>query len=162
MFKRLRRWVNDHAVLVCCVGFAPWLEAFLTVHWTAPNCSAPVDGPVWPASGFPFPYQHYPGATSLQRDLMPHLYLLALLVYAMALVPLATLVVSRFPRAAKRLPWVALLMSTLWWAALGFEFSECLLVPVWDIGDSYAPYFDYRPASLGFHHWPPECLPEHS
>lgn len=144
--------------MLLAVGVAPWIEAAFTVKWAVPYCSSQVDGPAWPATGFPFPYQVFSGVSSLEYLFMPHVYLCDLAVYAgfLFLALRIVLPVSGRVRRAGGLAGVGLGLFAI--VAVFLALNMRTLIPVMNIGDdSYGRYREYRPVGLSVFHHPREC-----
>lgn len=131
------------AAFLFTLGLVAAAEMLITVEWSFPYCNDPRDGPASAVYGAPLPYERWSGASSLQYDFVPHLYILNLGILCAATWPL-------FRRLSHR--WSAVNDRRI--GMLGL--SLCLLVGGWHIfylssnlgspvaSLEHAPYDSYR------------------
>jgi hypothetical protein len=143
---------HNLAALILSVGIVALLEVVLTIEWSSPSCSrGNSDGPVAAAFGMPFPYVRWCTALSWQYDMMPHVYVLNLVILVLLALPVSRAVVmhARRPRLAFV---VGIALGCLGVAArvfllLGLEAWR----PVMSTAQLDDDYWEYRPVGVASH-----------
>lgn len=77
------------------VVVAALAEALLNLEWSFPYCNDQSDGPASAVFGAPFPYTRASGATSLEFETVPYLYVLNLAFWCLLAWPLVRRLVAR-------------------------------------------------------------------
>ncbi|MEZ4449331.1 MAG: hypothetical protein R3B09_07625 [Nannocystaceae bacterium] len=85
-----------HAACIS-LGAVLLLDLLVTIEWSFPRCSAPVDGPLPAVFGAPLPYERWCGALSLVYEFMPHVYVLDVAIFFAAIYPLVRWALRRAP-----------------------------------------------------------------
>jgi hypothetical protein len=134
---------------------------FLTVEWSHPYCSAvQTEGPAYAAFGFPLPWQQFGGVSSLEYAVMPHVYVVDVLVTGLALFALlrpGLRALTRFRWAARTVAVAGVVAALVAIGAQAFV-SWATWVPVATIADGYPSRFrDYRPVGVSSPHY--DCSP---
>jgi hypothetical protein len=146
--------LNKHAPLFFSVLIAILLQHILSLEWSRPICQSLGEGDS-SAFGFPFPYTKWSGVSSLEFNIMPHMYLANVLILSMLVfVPTRNIFSKYLP--VEKLPLrtivgaVSLTIAILFFCANVFLlFDGTMFSSVQSIGDkTYGTYFDYRPVSL--------------
>lgn len=148
---------------------APWLLAVaaalvvdraLALEWTFPYCSDMWDGPSSAVFGMPLPYERWSGASSLVYDVMPHAWLLDLLLLSLLAYRPARWVWMRAPRRIQRfLGGTAAAVSLVSLAFVLQSIRDGRVSFVHSIAfPPYDTFAKYRPVALvvGRHH---DCTP---
>lgn len=152
------------ATLLLSVGLAATIEMAITVEWTSPACSRAYqawNGPMSPAFGMPLPYLRPSLVTSLEYLVMPHVYILNILILAMMTFPAVSAIVSRL-RSVR----IALWLGAALCAVVATWRIFLLSLPVWvpertiaiaerysefrPVGVATAPHSQCRPSAFWF------------
>ncbi len=164
MTNSLVKNISHYGALLLTVGLTIWLEFILTMEWSSPYCMSQEDGPGYAAFGMPLPYMQFGGASSLQYEFMPHIYLLNLIVLSAIAFPTISwtfdrlsLTVSTRWRTVAGVVGLVLLAARI--SLLMLSISIKMLIPTLSIGDHYEPYVDFRPVGLCLHDGYYECKP---
>lgn len=147
-----------YATMLFTVGLTMWLEFVFTMEWSSPYCASQEDGPGYAAFGMPFPYKQFGGASSLEYEFMPHIYLLNLIVLCVIAFPVVrwTMTRARWQFVA----WVAgIVLLAARAALLALAISIKMLNPTTSIGGDYEPYMDFRPVGFCLNDGHYECKP---
>lgn len=121
------------------------IEALVKIEWSYPYCLSQSDGPAYPAYGFPLPYYIQNGVSSMEYDLMPHVYVLNIILIA---------IILYFLTLRIRLPDIKHLPNIVIYAFTSFNYSiiyyNCTTqFLVQNIGtQGYLNYSELRPVSL--------------
>lgn len=164
MIHKLIKTISLRATILLTVGSTIWLEFVFTMEWSSPYCMSQEDGPGYAAFGMPLPYMQFGGASSLQYEFMPHIYLLNLVVLCATVFPAIRWTLGRFATAtATRWRLVAGVAGLVLIAArislLVLAISIKMLNPTFSIGDDYEPYSELRPVGFSLHDGHYECKP---
>ena len=154
------RWAS----LVFAVGLTMVAEIFFTVEWSTPACNDPQDGPVRAVFGAPLPYERFSGASSLQFNFMPHVYVLnILLLSGVAWVCIHAVARRVVPSAPRLVPSTMAVLGCLFsGAALALHVTTVVKqywIPVTSVSNPPdESYFDMRPVGLtSLRHY--DCTP---
>ncbi len=138
------------ATFLFTLGVVAAAEMLITVEWSFPYCNDPQDGPASAVYGMPFPYERWSGASSLQYDFVPHLYILNLAVLCAATWPLFRRLSRRWPDLSdRRMAAVGLGLFILVGGWHGFCLSSNLWSPVLSLERApYDSYCELRPVGV--------------
>jgi hypothetical protein len=128
------------------------LQYVLSLEWSLPICQNASEWVDSAALGFPFPYMKWSGVSSMQYDMMPHVYALNMLIIAAVIFLLMRKMYARVLPVAKNKTRIAISFLSLLFLALVLILSVWLfqthtLIPVMNIAqdEKGANYQDYRP-----------------
>jgi len=110
-----------------------------------------VDGPDYAGLGVPLPYLRYSGVSSMEFDVMPHVFVLNLITLTLMLW-LFTRPIAQSIRTSHKLE-AGVAVLGLGGVVVGCGFVALLVAtgswrPVASIGDSYGSWSEYRPVGL--------------
>lgn len=141
------------APILFAVGVAAVVDALITVEWSFPYCNDPQDGPASAVFGAPLPYQRWSGASSLEYDFVPHIYILNIAFLSIVIFLASATGLRRMIRRSRRAGTAI--------AALGLLLSLCaggwrilwLSMGMWQPVSSivhfpYDQYTEYRPVGI--------------
>ena len=158
------RNITRYAAILLTIGLIICLEALFTMEWSSPYCTSQADGPGYAAFGMPLPYKQFGGASSLEYEFMPHIYLLNLVVLCAIAFPVIRWTIRRLSTMAHaRWPFVAgvtgiVLLATRV-ALVVLAISIKMLNPTLSIGNAWEPYADFRPVGFCLNDGHYDCKP---
>jgi hypothetical protein len=147
---RPRAWTAG----VLAFGLAMTIDRVATLEWSFPYCNDPQDGPAAAVFGVPIPYQRWNGFSSLEYHFAPHLYVLNILLVALALFPALRHAMRRVAPLQSRLGDRVLRSAGVLLCLGNFAVTYVALAgglwrPVLNIGHSPGrAYSEYRPVRL--------------
>ena len=156
--------IGRYAAFLLTVGSTMWLEFVFTMEWSTPYCMSQEDGPGYAAFGMPLPYRQFGGASSLEYEFMPHIYLLNLIILCAIAFPLVRWAI-KWLSAMTHARWqfvvgvtgIALLATRV--ALLVLAISIKMLNPTNSIGSPHEPYVDFRPVGFCLNDGHYDCKP---
>lgn len=167
MLNSLVKLSGRYAPILVTVGLTLWLEFTFTMEWSSPYCTSQADGAGYAAFGMPLPYMQFGGASSLEYQFMPHVYLVNLIVLCVLAFPVIRWMFRRSALAGHtRRRSVAGVAGAILIAArvslLALAISIGMLDPMVSIGDDHEPYVVFRPVGFCLHDGHYDCKPSPS
>ena len=146
--------LEHSAPIVLTVGLVSLLEILATLEWSSPLCNRAYqswNGPVSAAFGLPLPYIRWSGASSLQYDVMVHVYLINIATLSLVTYPVVRAISGRARLAPRRAALgaigVALCGLVVAWRALLLALSVWIPASSITLSESY---LDFRPVGVAF------------
>jgi hypothetical protein len=150
----LSQFLATHAALLITLGLVPILEQFVTIEWSRPYCMNRTEGPLYATTGLPLPYAMPTGASSMQFDVMPQVYVLNMVILCLLAYPLHRVFVNRVGASTESVLrlWVGgvgLTLCVVIVAVVIFLLGTKQVFPVLTFGDSpYSRYIEFRPVAI--------------
>ncbi len=154
--------IGRYAAILLTVGLTMWLEFTFTMEWSSPYCASQEDGPGYAAFGMPLPYMQFGGASSLEFEFMPHIYLFNLIVLCAIVFPVIRWALDRSSLTSSTRRWFAvagLVLLVARASLLTLAISIGMLNPSVSIGTLHEPYIDFRPVGFCLHDGHYDCKP---
>jgi hypothetical protein len=146
--------LNKYAPMVFSVLIAILFGHLFSLEWSRPICQSLSESDS-SAFGFPFPYMKWSGVSSMEFNIMPHMYLVNVLILSM-LVFFSIRKIFRKHLPVEKLPLRMIvggfsfaIVTIFFCANLFLLLDGTMFSSVQSIGDkTYGTYFEYRPVSL--------------
>lgn len=144
--------IQKSAPALWTIFLAVVVNSIITVEWSFPYCNDPQDGPAHAAFGFPLPYTQYSGASSMEYLFMPTAYTFNMVFLFVVFFICARSLLAAVSRFSHK--WHHAISCIGLFLAIGAVSIELLkagniyAVAVQSIGDTYHPYFSYRPVGV--------------
>jgi len=156
--------ISRYAPILFTIALVLCLERLVTLEWSYPYCLNQTDGPAYIVQGMPLPYTTW-GQLSLHYLVMPHVYLLNVIILCLLIFPAIRWLSNRIASAG--LGWLRNIIG-----AVGGLFLLCgvaitvlavsagVLIPVISLKPYGGSYSDLRPVRFGISKSPIEyCTP---
>jgi hypothetical protein len=152
MQKIISKWLNQSSCLLLSLMMAILLQYFFSLEWSLPVCQNTAEWVDSAALGFPFPYMKWSGVSSMQYDVMVHIYAFNVLIITAVIFIFLRKIYAQVLPATKNKTHIAISFLSLLCLILVLVLSILLfqnqgLTSVMNIAHSEngAQYMDYRP-----------------